>query len=153
MTDGDVSEVSRIAAPLHMDEHQLRDELSRPWATIDVAREHGVGIVGFINTWLVVDELQILQLATRHDRRRCGIARRLLEDAIARARKRGACCACLETRRANIAALRLYEASGFATARIRKGYYPDGEDAVEMSLQFEPDTSPDSLAEAFLVHR
>ncbi|HPB94278.1 MAG TPA: hypothetical protein PKW66_00100, partial [Polyangiaceae bacterium] len=46
----------------------------------------------------------------------------------------------LEVRRSNLAALRLYRSFGFFLRGLRKEYYGDGEDAVEMGLVLDPKT-------------
>ena len=46
----------------------------------------------------------------------------------------------LEVRRRNIPAVRLYRALGFTVARVRRAYYDDGEDALEMNLMLDPNT-------------
>jgi ribosomal-protein-alanine N-acetyltransferase len=135
MTASDVPEVALIGADLHVDEAQLREELSRPWSTIRVAREPGAGIIAFVVAWRVADELHVLQLGTRKDRRRRGIARTLIQQVIADGRRLGVRYAFLEARCSNVAALAFYRSLGFSVGRIRKGYYSDGEDAVELMLE------------------
>jgi ribosomal-protein-alanine N-acetyltransferase len=42
----------------------------------------------------------------------------------------------LEVRKSNLAAQKLYEAFGFSTTGVRKGYYSDdGEDALAMTME------------------
>jgi [ribosomal protein S18]-alanine N-acetyltransferase len=44
----------------------------------------------------------------------------------------------LEVRKSNLPAQKLYEAMGFSTTGIRKGYYSDnGEDALAMTLELD----------------
>jgi ribosomal-protein-alanine N-acetyltransferase len=135
MTASDVLEVALIGADLHVGESQLREELGRPWATLRVAREPGAGIVAFVIAWRIADELHVLQLGTRTDRRRRGIARALMQHVIADGRRLGIRHAFLEARRSNVAALAFYRSLGFSAGRVRKSYYSDGEDAVELMLE------------------
>ena len=77
----------------------------------------------------------ILQIATREDRRRRGIARALMVHALADSRRVGIRHAFLEARLSNTPAIDFYRSLGFVLGRVRKSYYSDGEDAVEMMLE------------------
>ena len=46
----------------------------------------------------------------------------------------------LEVRKKNDGALRLYRGAGFFVVALRRAYYPDGEDAVDMDLALDPVT-------------
>jgi ribosomal-protein-alanine acetyltransferase len=89
-------------------------------------------VAGFLVTRQVAPgEREILNLAVDPAERRTGIARRLLEDALAVAK--GAWF--LEVRASNTAAIRLYESVGFARAGVRKNYYYEpAEDGIVMRL-------------------
>jgi ribosomal-protein-alanine N-acetyltransferase len=92
-------------------------------------------------TWLVADELHILNVATDPTYRRRGIGQALVERAIAFARERRVRLVLLEVRRSNLPAIRLYRSFGFCVLGIRRGYYGDnGEDAIEMGLVLDPET-------------
>jgi ribosomal-protein-alanine N-acetyltransferase len=134
MTAGDVAAVASISSALNVDDSQLREELARPWSITLVAREAGVGVVAFVVAWRVADELHVLQVGTRDDRRRRGIGRALMDHVLAEGRRLGLRYALLETRCSNTAALHFYRSLGFSVGRLRKGYYSDGEDALEMML-------------------
>jgi ribosomal-protein-alanine N-acetyltransferase len=134
MTEGDVPDVANLSSALHVDDSQLREELARPWSITRVAREAGIGVVAFVIAWRVADELHVLQLGTRDDRRRRGIGRALMEHVLGDSRRLGIRYAFLEARRSNAPALGFYRSLGFSVGRIRKGYYSDGEDAIEMML-------------------
>jgi [ribosomal protein S18]-alanine N-acetyltransferase len=114
-------------------EVQLREELERSWARLRVARQAD-GVVGYALFWHVADELHLLNVAVAPHARRTGIARRLVEDIIAYARDHDSVKVLLEVRASNAAAIALYEAFGFARFNVRKRYYDDGEDGVEMVL-------------------
>ncbi|MFN7131586.1 MAG: ribosomal protein S18-alanine N-acetyltransferase [Myxococcales bacterium] len=117
----------------------LRRELTHDWSTILVAEdETGDGrivIVGFVIYWLVHNEVHILNIATDPDRLRCGVARTLMSECLARGRRAGATLATLEVRRTNVPAINLYQSFGFRSVGIRPNYYADeGEDAIVMVL-------------------
>jgi [ribosomal protein S18]-alanine N-acetyltransferase len=127
------------------DEPMVRSELERSWAFLWVAREQAQGVgrpptLAFVATWLVQDELHVLNVATRRDVRRRGIARTLLEHALRFACERGVRLVLLEVRRSNAGAIGLYRKLGFVAMGVRAKYYSDGEDAVEMVLRLDPAT-------------
>ncbi len=140
MSEADVQAVVSIEGPTRMSEEQLRAEIQRPWARLWVAREDDGVTVAFVIAWHVVDELHVLNVATREDRRRRGIARLLMESLIAHARSVHAKHLLLEVRRSNTPAIALYRALGFFAIGVRTRYYPDDEDAIEMVLAFDAAT-------------
>jgi ribosomal-protein-alanine N-acetyltransferase len=140
MSDGDVCAVAAIEGPTRMAEEQLRAELARPWSRLWVAREAGGGTVAFVVAWHVADELHVLNVATRADRQRRGIARALMDQVVAYARDKRVKHVLLEVRRSNRAAIALYRVVGFFAMGVRARYYPDDEDAVEMVLMLDPVT-------------
>jgi ribosomal-protein-alanine N-acetyltransferase len=144
MRNTDVGAVAAIDGSAPMDEAHLLDELGRPWSRLWVAREDSAagagGVIAFLVAWHVADELHVLNVATRADRRRRGAARALLNEAIAYARSRRVRHVLLEVRRSNRAAIALYRGLGFFAMGVRSRYYQDDEDAVEMVLVLDPDT-------------
>lgn len=121
------------------DEEQLRGELSRAWAHVWVLRR-GSNVVAFLATWLVQDELHVLNIATDPTHRRRGHARALLDHALRFAVERGVRLVLLEVRRSNAPAIGLYRSLGFAAMGVRARYYSDDEDAIEMVLRIDPST-------------
>jgi ribosomal-protein-alanine N-acetyltransferase len=119
---------------------QLKEELGRPWARPRVARNAEGRATGMLLAWNVADEVQILDVAVHPALRRRGIGRALMSDALDAARARAAVRLFLEVRRSNAAAIALYRSFGFYALGVRKRYYPDDEDAVEMALALEPGT-------------
>jgi [ribosomal protein S18]-alanine N-acetyltransferase len=111
------------------------DELARDWARVDVIRDRG-RVVGFVDYWLVHDEVHLLAIAVHPDVRRRGAGRVLLDHLLALARDRRAALVTLEVRRNNRPAIALYERAGFAVVGVRPRYYAeDGEDALVMTLE------------------
>jgi len=137
MTLADVDDVVAIDPESGATATQLGEELVRPWARIWVARESNAPASAFLLTWHVADELHVLNIATRADRRRRGIARALLEHAIAYAKDNRIRRIFLEVRSSNAAAIALYRALAFSELNVRARYYPDGEDALEMVLALD----------------
>jgi ribosomal-protein-alanine N-acetyltransferase len=97
------------------------------------------GVSGFIDTGggllllrVAADEAEILTIGVTARRR--GIGRRLLAQAIASARAAGATAMFLEVAADNKAANALYAGAGFIQVGERRGYYPDGGDALVLRL-------------------
>lgn len=87
-------------------------------------------------------EGHILNLCVHPARQGRGLARVLLDDLLALARKKGAATLFLEVRPSNEPALRLYTAAGFCELGVRRGYYPTAEgreDALIMARELAHD--------------
>lgn len=95
-------------------------------------------VIGFAGFWLVVDEAHINTIAVHPHWRRQGIGERLLGTILERARAINAVSATLEVRVSNLPAQKMYAKFGFEEVGRRKKYYRDGEDALLMTLRFEP---------------
>jgi len=144
MRPGDIADVLAIdAASFHghrATEAGLREELARPWSLLWVARRATNEVTAFIVLWHVADEVHVLNVATDPAWRRHGFGRALMAQTIEFARAQGVRLILLEARRANAAALALYRSLGFFAMGVRRAYYSDGEDAIEMMLVFDDDT-------------
>jgi ribosomal-protein-alanine N-acetyltransferase len=85
---------------------------------------------------VVVDELQIDNLAVSEQWRRQGIGGALLKSALSMAARLGARTAMLEVRAANASARLFYEKEGFTPVGLRKRYYADPpDDALLLSRE------------------
>lgn len=71
----------------------------------------------------VLDEGQILNIATHPEYRRRGLGRKIMETVIAHAMEKGITFITLEVRESNAAAIGLYESLGFYQVGRLKGYY------------------------------
>jgi ribosomal-protein-alanine N-acetyltransferase len=90
-------------------------------------------VAGYINFWVVADEIHLNNIAVRKDLQLSGIASALIKKMFATARKQGALKATLEVRVSNAVALGLYKKFGFEIKGIRPLYYSDTqEDALIM---------------------
>ena len=76
------------------------------------------------------DEAEILTLAVEPRARRQGVARALVNKALAEAHGRGARMVLLEVSVSNAAARALYRRAGFVEVGRRPRYYTDGSDAL-----------------------
>ncbi len=140
MARGDAASVAALDGPTRMDEAHVQEEAERPWTRAWVAREESGGLVGYVITWHVTDELHVLNVATHAARRRQGVGRALLAAAVDYARRARCRHVLLEVRRSNAPAIGLYRAFGFFAMGIRARYYADDEDAIEMVLLLDPET-------------
>lgn len=117
-----LAELERGAFSDPWTEEQLRSALGWPGAVALVA-EDADGLIGYVLGRVVVDQAEILSLATIAARRRRGIGRQMLGAALAIMVERGARSAWLEVRVSNEAALAMYRAAGFVAAGRRPDYY------------------------------
>ncbi len=123
-----------------------------PWQEEDFARalvfphftalgimdEHG--LASYLSLNHIPGEMEVLNIATREDVRRTGLARALLAEAQNRMAALRAERIFLEVREHNAPAQKLYASMGFALCGRRRAYYPDtGEDALVMmrALHFQ----------------
>ena len=113
-----------------------RRVLLNPSAILLVATDGDGLVIGAFSGAVVLDELQIDNLAVSDRRRRKGIGQSLLRSALSIAKRLGACTAILEVRSSNLAARSLYEKEGFVVSGFRSNYYaipPD--DALLLSRE------------------
>lgn len=97
----------------------------------------GGGLAGYVAFYHTADELEILNVAVEPALRGRGLATAILREVLREARERSIKKSCLEVRRGNIPAVRLYSSAGFEQVGVRKRYYSDtGEDALVMVLQW-----------------
>ena len=112
---------------------ELSDDVAAPrswW----VAHDNGQ-IVGLAGGMVVDTDVQILDVAVAPERRREGIARKLLSHVSYDAQMLGCTSASLEVEAGNEGAIALYEALGFERCGLRRGYYGPGADACVMVAQ------------------
>lgn len=101
------------------------------------------GLAGYVGIYHTPDEVEILNIAVREDRRRRGFGRLLMSTALREAGETGILRAVLEVRTSNAPAIGLYESFGFRKAGKRRGYYQDtGEDALIYVLDMDPASCP-----------
>lgn len=94
-------------------------------------------VISYVFSWLYDQELEIQNIATHPSHRRRGYAKILLENALKTACRKGAVKALLEVRASNIEAIELYRQFGFEVRFIRKKYYSDQENALQMDCLLE----------------
>jgi len=117
-----------------------RKMLSNPTSVLLVAMPIGpigpIGPMGIFSGIVVIDELQIDNLAVSERWRMKGIGRTLLNFALTAAAGLGARAVTLEVRSANSSARSFYEKEGFTPVGLRKRYYADPpDDALLLSRE------------------
>ena len=101
---------------------------------------------GFALGRTVLDEAELLTIATEPAARRQGVGRRLLDRWHEAAGQAGAVRALLEVAGDNGPAIAFYRGAGYRDAGVRRGYYrtPEGDrrDAILMTLPLPPAERP-----------
>ena len=131
-----ILDIERASYPTAWTRTAFAHELHNQHGRFMVAEQHG-HVVGYVCSWLIIDEVHILNIAVQPACRRHGIGHALLGRILVQAGQAGARTANLEVRRSNRAAIRLYQQFGFETVSVRRGYYADGEDGLLMVKAIE----------------
>ena len=99
---------------------------------------------GFVFVRSIIDEAEIITIATKPSARRRGVARQLMQAAIRQLEHDRRERLFLEVDEANTAAIALYKSLGFKQVGKREGYYVDGQSqsgksstALVMQLQLD----------------
>lgn len=91
-------------------------------------------ILGYAFLWETFEMTQLARIGIKSKLRKKGYASYLMEKLIERARSVDCEYMTLEVRASNQAGLALYKKMGFIQVNVSKNYYPDGEDAIVMTL-------------------
>ena len=131
----DLDEVSIIEADAYGEVHWTRDnfvsELDNTVGDYNVLYKDGNEILGYLGSWMIIDEMHITTIATAKNHTRKGVAEALLIAQIFKALEQNIKALTLEVRVSNIKAQGLYEKYLFKRQGIRKRYY---EDTLESAL-------------------
>jgi [ribosomal protein S18]-alanine N-acetyltransferase len=115
---------------------QLEVELQRQTSHLFVfesLQDSNPKLVGALIAWHTADEFHLLNVAVASTSRRLGVGRTLITHLIETCKAARGSGIFLEVRCDNGGAIALYRGLGFNDGRIRKRYYHDGGDALEMS--------------------
>jgi [ribosomal protein S18]-alanine N-acetyltransferase len=118
----------------------------RGQAFIAVLRTDGTPVAAYCSYRIVLDELQVNNVAVRPEHRRKGYATALVEFVLGHGHAAGATTAILEVRRSNDGARRLYEGLGFAPAGERRRYYTNPEEDALILTRSLRDLEVDPVA-------
>ena len=117
-----IAELEMQCFSMPWSEASIRYELTNPLALWLVAVDGDV-VAGYVGSQTVMDEADMMNIAVRPDRRREGLAERLVETLVGRLRERDVRCLTLEVRASNEAAKALYTKLGFQYIGRRPNYY------------------------------
>jgi ribosomal-protein-alanine N-acetyltransferase len=96
-------------------------------------------LIGYVVAWFVLDEGEVANIAVSAAARGQGVGARLLDAALAEARRRGVLQVFLEVRESNTVARRLYASRGFFELGRRRRYYRHPvEDALVLRCALTP---------------
>ncbi len=112
-------------------EKQIQSEFSRI-GFLGLVAEYDDEIIGYAFAVSLFEDADLERIAVSQAYRGEGIGGKLLDALLLGVKGLGAERMLLEVRASNEKAKRLYESRGFSPFHIRKGYYINGEDAVEM---------------------
>lgn len=129
MRSTDVVYVAALEAQIHAAPWTVgnfRDALAAGYAAQVAERDGRIVVFGVM--MLAPGEAQVLNVSVVPDARREGLGRELVLRFIDDAARMGAAQIFLEVRVSNVAAIALYERTGFARIARRAGYYPAGPD-------------------------
>ncbi|WP_394888077.1 ribosomal protein S18-alanine N-acetyltransferase [Clostridium butyricum] len=131
----DVLEISNLSFSSPWSRLSYEQELNNSLAKYFVAKIDNK-VVGFIGTWIIVDESHITNVAVHPNYRKLGIGSKLIESMLSYCNKKNCTAYTLEVRESNKAAISVYEKHGFIIDGIRKEYYQDNkENALLMWLR------------------
>ncbi|MBQ7769828.1 MAG: ribosomal protein S18-alanine N-acetyltransferase [Clostridia bacterium] len=115
----------------------MKNEFTRDVFCGVLAEDDGV-LVGYVCGYTLFEDAELFKIAVMPDCRGKGIGGLLLDAFAEKAATKGAERIFLEVRISNEPALGLYLSRGFEKTRVRKRYYSDGEDALEMKRDLCP---------------
>ena len=131
----DVDEVMEIENNSFIDPwpyHFFVDDISKNEFSRYFVLKDNDEIIGYSGYWLSFENCDLVNIAIKEKWRGQKYGQKLLNLTILEAIKEGCEFMHLEVRPSNIKAINLYEKSGFIKTRVRKGYYEDGEDCIDM---------------------
>ena len=132
-----VADIEKASFSMPWSPQGFKDAMDMERNILLVAQE-GDYILGYVCTYVVLDEGELTNIAVRPDSRGRGIGRMLMEELLKKAVDAGVKTIVLEARVSNTAAIKLYEQMGFRKLGIRKNFYEQPvEDALIMSFTAE----------------
>lgn len=111
----------------------FKSELSSIHSKYIVIKQHG-NIIGFAGMQIILDEGNIMNIVTKTENRKLGIASLMLKELLQIAKKYKLKLINLEVNEHNLAAIHLYNKFGFKQVGLRKKYYNHTDDAILMTL-------------------
>ena len=113
----------------------LKQELENGKSKYFVAKQENE-IVGFAGILLIIDQVNIMNIVVKKDKRNFGIGSLLLEEIIRYSKIHNATSITLEVNEKNIPGIKLYKKYGFKQVGLRRKYYNNEDNAILMDLVF-----------------
>ena len=113
----------------------LKQELENGKSKYFVAKQENE-IVGFAGILLIIDQVNIMNIVVKKDKRNFGIGSLLLEEIIRYSKIHNATSITLEVNEKNIPAIKLYKKYGFKQVGLRRKYFNNEDNAILMDLVF-----------------
>ena len=111
----------------------LKQELENGKSKYFVAKQENE-IVGFAGILLIIDQVNIMNIVVKKDKRNFGIGSLLLEEIIRYSKIHNATSITLEVNEKNSPAIKLYKKYGFKQVGLRRKYYNNEDNAILMDL-------------------
>lgn len=130
MTETDLEtilEIEQNSFPEPYTRQLLLDELKINCAELVVAEKESK-VIGYIDFWVVHDEIELISIAVLPLARQNGVGEMLMNFMIQYARKNAKRIIYLDVRESNSKAKNLYGKLGFHQAGIRKRYYKNNKE-------------------------
>lgn len=139
MTLADLEEIKDTLSE-HFDDlwsyNVFKLELSNVFSKYVVAKQYG-NIIGFAGMQIILDEGNIMNIVTKTENRKLGIASLMLTKLFEIAKKHKLRVVNLEVNEHNLAAIHLYNKFGFKQVGVRHKYYNHTDDALLMTSEFK----------------
>lgn len=134
----EIAALERVCFSDPWSRNMLAEELDNALSAFLVALDAAGKVVGYAGLQVILDEGYILNVAVAPERRRQGIAGKLLQVFLDFAQGNRLSFLTLEVRASNYAAIALYGSRGFRGVGRRKNYYEHPrEDAILMTREFK----------------
>ncbi len=109
----------------------FEDDLNSEFSSYYVLKQEDE-MIGYGGLWFMFENCDLVNIAIDSKHQGQGYGEKLLKLLIREAILKECEFMHLEVRKNNLKAFNLYEKLGFIKTRVRKGYYEDGEDAIDM---------------------
>ena len=139
MTVDDVQPVLMVEQKNHIapwNRANFEGEFNKPYAHLWVLTDDETDqtVFGYVVFWHIDSSIEIINIVVDEQYRGLGLAKKMLQHVIQFSLKQSAQKLILDVRKTNQAAVFLYQKVGFVISQIRKGFYSNGDDAYQMSL-------------------
>ncbi len=134
----DVVKIEEECFPHPWTYDEIEQSSSYPNGHFFVAIDDNERVVGYIGTYVVIDEFSVTDVAVLKEYRRQGIGNMLVAAACENAEKCDAKLITLEVRTSNATAIKIYEENGFKIDGVRRKIFRDpDEDGYVMTRRFK----------------